>query len=256
MRKLFISKILAKYRFRLFILLTGIFSMTIAFGVINTNNMISRWMLRYFERGPEGILEYTTYFIMPVILVSFALITYELSNSTNKLNKLKNPKIKDLDKLIEDGEGSKREWKATAKYSVKTKQSDKDLYYPIIKGICAMSNTEGGVILVGYDENSKKFIGIENDGFDKNTDKWENWLRQKLDHHSRQTAIWVQGINFEYHIHDNVTCALINIKKQENPVECSGIGNNKQRLYTYVRAGAYTRQLDSPSEIIEHFKDR
>ena len=211
--------------------------------------------LNWTEWEEESLLT----FMLSLIVGIVATMAGAIHILSKEIIRLKNPKIPkkiNLKDLIEQGEGTKREWKATARYSLRTKQSDGDLYYPIIKSICALANTDGGIILVGYDEDSKNFTGINNDGFGSNTDKWENWIRQKLDFHTKQQAVWVNGISFHYHHHNNVICAEIKIKKQNNPIECSGIGNNKSRLFTYVRAGAYTRILESPQEIINHFNNR
>jgi len=161
-----------------------------------------------------------------------------------------------IEKFISQGESTTREWKATSRYNLRSQSADKELYYPIIKSICALANTEGGILLVGYDESSRTFVGINRDGFEDDTDKWENWIRQKLDHHSQEQAIWVKGIEFKYHEVDNIICVIITIEKQKSPVQCAGIGNNSKRTFTYVRAGAYTRTLDSPKDILEHFTDR
>ena len=53
------------------------------------------------------------------------------------------------------------EFKASAIYSFDKEQHDKTLFYPIIKSICALANSEGGKIVVGYHERQEKFVGIE-----------------------------------------------------------------------------------------------
>jgi len=161
-----------------------------------------------------------------------------------------------ISKIIRQGESECCEWKATARFSLKLQQHDKELYYPVIKSICALANTKGGIVVVGYDETTKKYVGINKDGFNQDSDKWENWIRQKLDHHTRREATWINGVRFAYEVINDALCAKIEVIQQSEPVVCSGIGKNASKKYTFVRAGAYNRSLDDPRDIIDYFSKR
>jgi len=144
-----------------------------------------------------------------------------------------------LENLIGYGESKTLEFKATAKYSMDAKADDKNLYYPIIKSICAFGNTDGGILVVGFHELTNEFTGIEKDGF-KDNDKWENYIRNHLD----QKAGKFIGTLFDisYKSYKSKTVALINVRKSSKRIYCSDIANPKSQNF-YVRTGAYTKAL-------------
>ena len=152
--------------------------------------------------------------------------------------------------LVKYGESKVLEFKATAKYSLRAQADDKKLYYGIIKNICAMANTDGGVILVGYDEDNQSFVGIEKDGF-KNNDKWENYIRNKL----KDKAGNLSGtfIDIRFIPYRDITCAQIEVKRSNEPCLCKELNTDNSILY--VRTGASTRALDA-AEIIKYSKER
>ncbi|MDA9876196.1 ATP-binding protein [Gammaproteobacteria bacterium] len=145
-----------------------------------------------------------------------------------------------LENLIGYGESKTLEFKATAKYSMDAEADDKNLYYPIIKSICAFANTDGGTLVVGFHERTNEFTGIEKDGF-KDTDKWENYIRNHLD----QKAGKFIGTLFDviFQSYDSKTVALINVRKSSKIIYCSDIANPKSQNF-YVRTGAYTKALE------------
>ena len=156
-----------------------------------------------------------------------------------------------LDNLIRYGESKTLEFKATAKYSIDAKADDKNLYYPIIKSICAFANTDGGTLIVGFDERSNNFIGIEKDGF-KNIDMWENYIRNHLD----QKAGKYIGTLFEIDFKDyeSKTIALIHVTKSTKRIHCGDLTNPKAQKF-FVRTGAYTKALEL-EEAIEFINNR
>lgn len=155
-----------------------------------------------------------------------------------------------ISQLVKYGESKTLEFKATAKYSLRENKDDKDLYYGIIKNICAMANTDGGIILVGYDEDNQSFNGIEKDGFE-NSDKWENYIRNKLKDKSGNLTGTMMDIKFI--TYKKVTCAQIEVRRASDPILCKELNSNKKILY--VRTGASTRALDA-GEIISYSKER
>lgn len=145
-----------------------------------------------------------------------------------------------LKDLVESGESRDLEFKASAVYSFNTKQNDKTLFYPIIKTICAFANTEGGKLLVGYNEKSNEFNGIEVDG-KKNLDDWERFIRSHLDQKTDKTTGTM--VNFFFHKINNVTCALIEVARSPHRISCKDISSNEQTHF-YVRSGPSTKSLN------------
>ena len=145
-----------------------------------------------------------------------------------------------LENQVTYGESKTLEFKASAKYSLDAEKFDKNLYYPIIKNICAFANTDGGLLIVGYDERTSSFVGIEQDGF-KDIDKWENYIRNHLDEKSGKFLGSL--VDFKYKKYYDKTIALIEIEQSQEKIMCKGINNPKEKKF-YVRTGAYTKALD------------
>lgn len=144
-----------------------------------------------------------------------------------------------LETLIAAGESKRVEFKATAKYSINKKADDKHLYFEIIRAICALANTDGGTLLVGYDETNKSYCGIEKDGF-KNRDAWENYVRNHLDKKAAQFVGTL--ILFEYKKFQNKTLAVINVERSPKRILCKDLKSDQKNFY--VRTGAYTKALN------------
>jgi len=145
-----------------------------------------------------------------------------------------------LENQVIYGESKTLEFKASAKYSLDAEKFDKNLYYPVIKNICAFSNTDGGLLIVGYDERTSSFVGIEQDGF-KDIDKWENYIRNHLD--EKAGKFLGSLVDFKYKKYYDKTIALIEIQQSQEKIMCKDINNPKEKKF-YVRTGAYTKSLD------------
>jgi hypothetical protein len=155
-----------------------------------------------------------------------------------------------LETLIAAGESKTVEFKATAKYSINKKADDKHLYFEIIRAICALANTDGGTLLVGYDEKNKSYCGIERDGF-KNFDAWENYVRNHLDRKAGQFVGTL--ILFDYKKYKNRTLAVINVERSTKRILCKDIKSDHKSFY--VRTGAYTKALNI-DEAIKYVANR
>lgn len=145
-----------------------------------------------------------------------------------------------LHELIEEGESSSMEFKASAIYSFDKEQHDKNLFYPIIKSICALANSEGGKIVVGYHERQEKFVGIEKDG-KKDNDSWERYLRSHLD--AKTDKFTGTLVDFFFQKIDDVTCAIIEVKRSPTRISCKDLTKNDETHF-YVRSGPSTKSLN------------
>ena len=146
-----------------------------------------------------------------------------------------------IEAIVSRGESKNVEFKSTIKYSLRAAKDDKDLYYESIKSICALANTEGGTLLIGYDEDNKEYVGIEKDGF-KNEDKWENFLRNHLDNSAGKYVGTIIGV--EYKIIHNKTVAVVTVEKSPQRIMCKDLKlNSKDSKKLFIRSGAYTKAL-------------
>jgi len=145
-----------------------------------------------------------------------------------------------LEYLVQMGESLTLEFKASAIYSFDSKQNDKNLFYPIIKSICALANSEGGKILVGYHERFNEFVGIEKDG-KKDNDSWERFLRSHLD--AKTDKFTGTLVEFHFKKINNVTCAVIEVKRSPERISCKDLIKNDETHF-YVRSGPSTKSLN------------
>ncbi len=146
-----------------------------------------------------------------------------------------------IETLIGQKESVTSEFKSTIKYSLRAGKDDKNLYYQSIKGICALANTDGGTLLIGYDEDNKEYVGIEKDGF-KNSDKWENYLRNHLD--NKAGKFIGSMINIQYKKIDGKTLAVVTVPRSTQRIMCKDLysSTNDSKKF-YIRSGAYTKAL-------------
>ena len=175
-------------------------------------------------------------------------------NSTLNYIKQAQPKndIEYLENLIAYGESKNLEFKASSKYSIEKKAFDKNLYFPIIKTICAFANSEGGKLIVGYYEKDQEFYDIlSTDGF-KDTDKWENYIRNHLD---EKAGKYIGSlVQFEYLELYEKNIAVIKVKRDIERIMCKDINNPKEKKH-FIRTGAYTKALNV-DEAIHYWNSR
>lgn len=146
-----------------------------------------------------------------------------------------------IEAIVSRGESKNVEFKSTLKYSLRAAKDDKDLYYESIKSICALANTEGGTLLIGYDEDNKEYVGIQKDGF-KNEDKWENFLRNHLDNSAGKYIGTIIGV--EYKAIHYKTVAVVTVEKSPQRIMCKDLKlNSKDSKKLFIRSGAYTKAL-------------
>ena len=82
-------------------------------------------------------------------------------------------------------EDSSLEWKATMRFCLREQGERSYIKETLCRSICASANSEGGRILVGFDETSNSFVGIEKDDLcfedgSLDEDKWKRSLLNKL----------------------------------------------------------------------------
>lgn len=71
-----------------------------------------------------------------------------------------NPRINDIQALINGGESKKVEFKSSLRYCLNTKQVQQRVEHSALKNIAAFLNSDGGTLLIGVDD-SGNIIGLE-----------------------------------------------------------------------------------------------
>lgn len=162
--------------------------------------------------------------------------------ATSIYNALKNriefrstEKIEDtvLKELILIGENEKLEMKSTLRYDLRQNIVNKNLEYVIAKTVSAFLNSEGGILIIGVDDNGNA-LGLEKDietFSKKDVDGFELHLRNIIKKHL--------GSNFEKHLKitfpiiDEKTICKVKILKSGKPVFANFEGKDS----FYVRNG-------------------
>ncbi|MFG3252696.1 DUF262 domain-containing protein [Streptomyces sp. NPDC048172] len=148
-----------------------------------------------------------------------------------------------VEDLIRTGESQTVEFKSTARWSVRAQQLDRKLEHVIVKTVCALFNAEGGVLLIGVDDDGHA-LGLEADwstlGPRGNRDGYELWLRQLLDTNlSQQTAGLVR---IRYETIDGKDVCAVSVAASGKPVFAKP-DNGKRATDFWVRIGNASKQL-------------
>lgn len=164
-------------------------------------------------------------------------------------NQQSSPQIADI---ISQGESRSVEFKSSMRWSYKTQQVDKALEKVIAKTIAAITNSEGGKLMIGVDDD-RQIVGIEMDiqtlpgG---NQDKYElaftnviaNYLGKEIRPH----------LEVKFHEIGGKQIMEINVPKLTHPIFLSDRGKSE----FYVRLGNATYELDAKQAseyITQHF---
>lgn len=153
----------------------------------------------------------------------------------NRIEFTNTDKIEDteLKELILIGENEKLEMKSTLRYDLRQNIVNKNLEYVIAKTVSAFLNSEGGILIIGVDDNGNA-LGLEKDietFSKKDVDGFELHLRNIIKKHL--------GSNFEKHLKisfptiDEKTICKVKILKSGKPVFANFEGKDS----FYVRNG-------------------
>lgn len=154
------------------------------------------------------------------IEVRRALLAEELNEFLTNITEMKKEHVDvDLAEIIEAGETHEVEFKTTLRYDMRENRVNKLLEGVIMKTIAAFSNSEGGMLIIGVND-EMEIIGLEND---YNTlkegtkDGFEIHLRNLINHHyGVEFASKFIRISFPV-IEDKEIC-LIEIKPGDTPL--------------------------------------
>ncbi|WP_434530004.1 helix-turn-helix domain-containing protein (plasmid) [Haloarcula sp. NS06] len=72
-------------------------------------------------------------------------------------------RTKELAELLERGESEQIEFKETFLYHTYKKEPDKTLKEEVAKEVCSFANTDGGVVIIGVEDEEKEVMGLKRD---------------------------------------------------------------------------------------------
>jgi hypothetical protein len=93
-----------------------------------------------------------------------------------------NEEQESADELIHKGENTRIEFKESFLYDVYREQANKDLKKEVAKEICALTNSEGGAVVIGVKDDTKEIKGLDRDYnlMEKGKDSFGLQLRQEV----------------------------------------------------------------------------
>lgn len=158
--------------------------------------------------------------------------------------------------LISKGENTYIEFKSTLRYDTQTEKVNKGLEDVVMKSIAAFSNTEGGRLLIGIN-NDGYILGIENDYSTlkhPTRDFFELHIRTLVETYYGN-AFSSENLRIYFVNEDDKDICIINVKKGNEPVYTKVV--NKQGVQEekfYIRTGNSSREISYTSEIIAYVK--
>lgn len=163
---------------------------------------------------------------------------------------------KDIKLLIQEGENTHVEFKATLRYDIATEILNKNLENVIMKSIAAFSNTEGGRLVIGV-KNDGEIIGLENDYSTLkhgNNDFFELHLRTVVEA-TYGNAFSSERIRVDFIKKGDKEVCIVNVKQGREPLYTKI--TNKQGLQEekfYIRVGNSSREITHVSEMMSYIK--
>jgi len=156
-----------------------------------------------------------------------------------------------ISKILTIGESKTTEFKSTLSYCLKTKQKSKDVEYSVVKTINAFMNHEGGLLLIGVNDN-KEIIGLDNDYSLYNGPNSKDELLKKLDnlviHYLEKSSL--SYITGKFYKLIGKEILSIKIKRSPVPVFIKSIKPNKTFDF-FIRGNASSVPLNM-KEAFEH----
>ena len=153
----------------------------------------------------------------------------------------------DVKRLAAGGESERVEFKSTLRLNLHTEKFDKRIENACLKTIAAYLNSEGGVLLVGVDDEGKP-LGIEADQF-PNEDKFLlHWNGLITKHLGAEFLPFVRNTIMDF---DEKRVLVAQALASSKPVFLSR--DNDETFY--VRAGNRTNPL-KPSELLAYLQQR
>jgi hypothetical protein len=188
------------------------------------------------------------------ILSTFPLVEQRVKDMTVNAYMSLAPKLPDetVRALIKNGENSRVEFKATARWDVRQAKLNKAMEEMVVKTVAAFLNTDGGELLIGVDDDGN-VNGLDDDyklfGKKNSRDAYENFLTTLFLREFGKDSALLFSISF--HELDGKDVAKVAVQRSPRPVFVKE--GNQEHLY--IRAGNSTRQ-PSTKEAIDYCKNR
>ena len=173
-----------------------------------------------------------------------------------KANRMEIPK---LESLLKDDENRFLEFKSSLRWDYRQEKTNSDLERVILKTLAAFGNTDGGILIIGV-EDDKSVIGLEKDFQSlkrQDADYYEIHLRNLL--HKEMGVKYVSKYirtQFETVANGKVVCKIKVIPGDEPQFLKVKDKNGKQDEKFYVRSGNSSQEIVSMAEINDYINKR
>lgn len=219
----------------------------------------SRTEMRDGERSDENELKHLLS-LLENVRTSYLEPQVKQQGETDKeTSSLKDEDIvsKSVETLIQEGEDERIEFKETFLYDVHQDQPNKELKSEVVKEIAGLTNADGGVILIGVEDDSKEVKGLERDlkimskGKDEFGIQLQNEISGKLG--DVMDAVYT-GFEFK-EVEEGKEVCIIWVEQSPEPVYFDE-GNDETFI---VRSGTSAKPLgirESIQYINEHWENK
>lgn len=199
---------------------------------------------------------YLNYFALFLIVLGGILFIIKMRKTYLLPNKIMIPTIKEI---LKEDENRYLEFKSSARWDYRQEKTNPELEKVILKTLAAFGNTDGGILLIGVDDD-KNIIGLEKDikTLKKPTiDYYEVHLRNIL--HQNMGVKYVSEnirMKFENYSKQKAIC-IIKVLAADVPLYLkiknrNGLSEEK----FFVRSGNSSQEIKSMSEISDYLNTR
>ena len=152
--------------------------------------------------------------------------------------------------LIARGESIRQEFKSTLRRNLRTKQNDNRVQDAVLKTIGAFCNTEGGILLIGVEDNGN-ILGIEADGF-ANVDKFSLHLGNLIK--ERLKPFPLENVRYRISTYSGRSVCIVECDPTDREIWFYP-KNKSVAPELYIRVGPSTKALQGP-EIMDYCRKK
>ena len=199
--------------------------------------------------------DYSSWFALVLIIIGLVLL-FIRKRFFYLPNKMKIPPVTEL---LKEDENRYLEFKSSLRWDYRQEKVNPELEKVIMKTIAAFGNTDGGILLIGVDDD-KNIVGLENDFQSlKKTDAdyYEVHLRNIM--HKLMGVKYVSKYirtQFETVDHEKVICKIKVISANEPLYIKYPNKNGQQEEKFYVRSGNSSHEIKSIREINDYINSK
>ncbi len=193
------------------------------------------------------------YLLLLVFTIVGVLIWYLYSKRTKKI-----PSNHSIEELLSANENSHLEFKSSLRWDYRQNKTNPELEYVIMKTIAAFGNSDGGILLIGVDDD-KNILGIEPDllSLKKPTGDFFEIYTRNLLHKYFGVRYTSEFIRMDFLRDGANEICLIEVLRADEPVFLKTQEKGAAPVEKfYVRSGNSSQQMESLKDINDYIFSR